>query len=156
MGSRELDAALGSAERILLDTSALIAFHNPHERVHALATHVLRRVETDTDPLRAYYSAISASELLIHPIRTSAAHFTHMQAFLMGYPHLTVLPVDLPVATKAANLRAVTRLKLADAFIIATGLVCGCEAIVSNDEQWKRQLAPLFTQFQWLYLGDYL
>lgn len=156
MASKELDAALGDAERVLLDASTLIAFHNPHERVHTLAKHLLRRVEADTDPLRAFYSTISATELLIRPIRTSSHHFTHMHGFLTSFPNLDVLPADLVIAVQAANLRAVTRLKLADAFIIATGLVRGCEAIISNDEQWQRQLAPLFTQFQWLYLGDYL
>jgi predicted nucleic acid-binding protein len=156
VGSSELDAALGDAERILLDTSTLIAYHNPHEPVHALARHVMGRVASDDDPLRAYYSTISAAELLVRPMRIHAAEVTHMQAFLTGYPHLHILPADLAVAAQAANVRAITRLNLADAFIIATGLVHGCEAIVSNDEQWRRHLAPLFSQFRWIYLGDYL
>lgn len=78
-----------------------------------------------------------------------------MHAFLTGFPHLTILSADLLVAAQAANLRAITRIGLADAFIIATALVCGCEAIASNDERWQRQMAPLFSQFVWLYLGDY-
>lgn len=156
MAFSDLDAALGGAERVLLDSSALIAFHSPHEKAHPLADHLLRRIENDMDPLYGFYSAISASELLIRPIRTSQANFMHMQAFLTTYPHLNLLPADPVVAAQAANIRALTRIDLMDAFIVATGLVCGCEAIVSNDEQWKRQLAPLFTQFRWLYLGDYL
>lgn len=156
VASDKLDAALGDAERMLLDSSVLIAFHNAHERVHPLAKHLLSRVESDADPLRAYYSAISASELLVRPIRTSLDRFTHMQAFLLSFPHLTVLPADLAVAAQVANIRAFTRIKFADAFIIATGMVSGCEAIASNDEQWKRQLQPLFPAFRWLYLGDYL
>src|SRR5690349_14923930 len=126
VGSSELDAALGDAERILLDTSTLIAYHNPHEQVHALARHVMGRVASDDDPLRACYSTISAAELLVRPMRTHAAEVTHMQAFLAGYPHLHVLPADLTVAAQAANVRAITRLNLADAFIVATGLVHGC------------------------------
>jgi predicted nucleic acid-binding protein len=156
VGSSELDAVLGDTERILLDTSTLIAYHNPHEQVYALARHMMGRVASDEDPLRGYYSTISAAELLVRPMRTHAADVTHMQAFLTSYPHLHVLPADLTVAAQAANVRAITRLNLADAFIIASGLVYGCEAIVSNDEQWRRHLAPLFSQFHWIYLGAYL
>jgi predicted nucleic acid-binding protein len=156
VASSDLDAALGSAERVLLDTSILIAFHNPHEQVHPLARHVMSRVESDNDPLRAYYSTISAAELLVRPVRTHTDEFTRMQAFLTSFPHLHVLPADLVVAAQAANIRALTRLRLADAFVIATGLVSGCEVIVSNDEQWRRQLAPLFSQFRWIYLGHFL
>ncbi|HZS90146.1 MAG TPA: type II toxin-antitoxin system VapC family toxin [Chloroflexota bacterium] len=156
MGSSELDRELGDVERILLDTSVLIAFHSPHERVHDLADHIMSRIENQTDRLRGYYSALSASELLVRPIRTSVEHFTHMQAFLVGFPNLTILPVDLVVAGQAATLRAITRLHLADALVIATGLVAGCQAIVTNDERWMRQVAPLFNQFQWIYLDRFL
>lgn len=154
MGSRDLDAALGPVERVLLDTSTLIAFHSPHERVHALADHVMRRIERDDDPLHAYYSVVSAGELLVRPIRTSAERFSHMQAFLTGYPHMSVLTADLAIAAQAASVRAMTRAKLADAFIIATGLLSGCEAIVHNDERWKG-LAALLPEFRWIYLTDY-
>jgi len=106
VGSSDLDAALGPVERVLLDTSALIAFHSPQEQVHPLADYVLRRIESDADPLRGYYSAVSASEILIRPLRTSLADFTGMQSFLTNYPHLTVLPADLTVAAQAANVRA--------------------------------------------------
>ncbi len=156
VGSSDLDAALGAVERVLLDTSALIAFHSPQEQVHSLADYVLRRIESDADSLRGYYSAVSASEILIRPLRTSLADFTGMQSFLTNYPHLTVLPADLAVAAQAANVRAFSRISTPDAFVIATGLVSGCEAIVSNDERWKRQMAPIFPQFRWIYLKDYL
>ena len=156
MGPSGLDAALGSVERVLLDTSTLIAFHSPHERVHPLAIHLMSRIQSNTDPLRGYYSAISAAELLVRPVRTGVENFTHMQDFLTGFPHLSILPADLAVAAQAANVRAIARMDLLDALIIGTGLVCGCEAIVSNDERWKRHMEPLFAQFRWIYLGAYL
>jgi hypothetical protein len=34
--------------------------------------------------------------------------------------------------------------------------LAGCQAIVSNDERWKRRLAPMFREFRWIYLGDHL
>ena len=85
MGPSGLDAALDSIERVLLDTSTLIAFHSPHERVHPLSIHLMGRIQSDTDPLRGYYSAISAAELLVRPVRTGVENFTHMQDFLTGF-----------------------------------------------------------------------
>ena len=71
------------------------------------------------------------------------------------FPNLTVLPVDLHVAQEAAVIRAMTRLALPDALIVASALLAGCEAIVSNDAQWQCRLGPLCTTFRWLYLSSY-
>lgn len=150
-----LERALGDAERLLLDSS-LLAFHIPGETTHTLASHLLRRIERDSDPMRGYISTISVVELLIRPIRTSHERFTFMHEFLTGYPNLTVLPTDTVVAVQAATLRASMRLALPDAVIVASGLLAGCEAIVSNDARWKQRGAALFPQFRWIYLGDYL
>ena len=151
----DLDAVLGGGERILLDSSTLIAFHSPHEHAHSLADHVLRRIASAGDPLRGYYSVISAVELLVRPIRTSQERSTFMHVFLTQYPNLTILPMDLTVAVQAASVRATAGIPLPDAVVVASGLLAGCEAIVTNDERWKKRLEPLFRTFRWIYLGDY-
>jgi predicted nucleic acid-binding protein len=152
----DLDHAIAEAERILLDTSALIAFHNETELVHTLCKHLFSRIEQRDDPLRGFYSVISVSELLVRPLRAGPAQHAYMHTFLTSFPNLTILPVDLPVAMQAATVRANADLRLPDAIIVASGLLAGCQVIVSNDEAWRRRLAPLFPQFHWLYLGDYL
>jgi predicted nucleic acid-binding protein len=78
-----------------------------------------------------------------------------MHTFLAQYPHLTVLPVDMVVAVQAATLRATMGVALPDAVVIASGLLAGCEAIVTNDERWRRRGQALFRQIRWLYLEDY-
>jgi predicted nucleic acid-binding protein len=140
----------------LLDSSVLIAFHSPAERAHALAEHLLARVAADSDRLQGTYSVISAIELLVRPIRTGLERFTFMHAFLTQFPYLTELPVDMVVAVQAANLRAVAGVALPDAVVIASALLAGCEAIITNDERWKRRGEPLFRQFTWVYLDDYV
>jgi predicted nucleic acid-binding protein len=151
-----LDAALGDTERALLDSSTLIAFHERQEAVHPLAVHLLRRIELPADHLCGYYSVLSASELLVRPIRAGSPQLTFMHVFLTTFPNLTSLPIDLPMAMQAATIRAISGIRLPDALVIASGLLAGCQAIISNDEQWHRRLAPLFQQFRWIYLGDYL
>jgi predicted nucleic acid-binding protein len=156
MSARDLDVALGTAERVLLDSSTLIAFHSPHERAHPLAQHLLRRIEDPSDPLRGYFSVMSAMELLIRPIRTGMQEFTFMHTFLSSYPNLTALPMDLTVALQAATVRATTGIRAPDAVIIASALLTGCEAIVCNDQQWIARLRALFPQFSWVYLAAFV
>ncbi len=79
-----------------------------------------------------------------------------MYTFITEFPGLTLLPVELPVALMAANLRAITTLRLPDTLVVACGLLAGCQAIVSNDQSWKRHLEPLFREFRWICLSDYL
>ncbi len=155
MAISDLDAALAGATRVLLDSSALIAFHSPLEDVHHLAHHLLGRIEDDHDSLQGYFSAISAMELLVRPIKAGGPSLTFMHTFLIAFPNLTLLAVDLQVAMQAATLRAVTGLNTPDALIIACGLLANCEAIIFNDEAWSKYMQPHFRQFKWLYLKTY-
>jgi hypothetical protein len=52
MSVSTLDDALRGMERVLLDTSTLLAFHAQHEVTHPLAKHALARIEDSSDPLR--------------------------------------------------------------------------------------------------------
>lgn len=156
MASAQLDAAIGDRERVLLDSSVVLSYYSPQELAYALARHVLERIESDGDALRGYISVVTASEVLVRPLRGQPNQATFMHHFLEGYANLTLLPVDLSVAIQAATLRAATRLATPDALIIASGLLAGCEILLTNDSRWKQRLEPLFPQFQWLYLGDYL
>jgi len=152
----ELDADLAGIRRILVDTSILIAYHTPEEQVHPLAKHLMHRIEDGGDRLNAYFSVVTACELLIRPIRAGIAEFSFMRTFLAEFPNLASVTMDLNVAESAATLRATTGIRLPDAIVIATGLLSGCEAIISNDGQWKQRMEPLFQDVRWIYLGDYL
>ena len=156
MAADDLDRALGDAERLLLDSSAVVALHNPHEAAHPLSEHVFRRIEREADPVRGYLSVVSFAEILVRPHRTSQARFTYMHDFVFNFPNLTLLPMDATVAVQAATIRSSMRLPLPDAIVVAAGLLAGCEAIVSNDARWKQRGASLFPQFRWIYLSDYL
>ena len=151
-----MDAALGEGQRLLLDSSALIAFHQPAELAHPLARHLLERISLEADPLIGFYSMITAAELLVRPVRSGIAELGFMHAFLTSYPHLHGLPMDLHVAQQAATLRATAGLRLPDAIVVATGLLAACEVIVTNDGVWRERLAPFFRQFRWICLSDFL
>jgi len=152
----ELDAALAGAERALIDSSTLVAYLNPHEGAHLLARHVLERIQNARDPLRGWYSVMSALEVLVRPLRVGSQEFTFVHEFLATFPNLTILPMDLTVALQAANIRALTNLRAPDAVIIASGILAGCDVMICNDQQWGVRMSRLFPGFRWIYLGHYI
>ncbi|TAK22685.1 MAG: type II toxin-antitoxin system VapC family toxin [Chloroflexota bacterium] len=152
MSSAALDEALGDSQRVLVDSSAIIGFHTAAERTHALARHLFRRIEDASDPLTGFFSVVSAAEVLVRPIRTSAIAYAHVHAFLSAFPNFHVLTTDFNTAVRAANLRAKHNLQMPDAIIIASGLIAGCDAIVTCDETWRHRLRPQFSSLRWVYL----
>jgi predicted nucleic acid-binding protein len=153
MDAQRLDAALNGAHRAFVDSSTCIALHSTTEFTHLVARHLFERVRNDEDPLSAHISVISVAEMMIRPIRAGSQDLQLVSRFVRDFPSLHVHDVDLDVSIQGATIRAISRLALPDALIVATALLSGCEAIISNDEQWSRRLGPLFPQFTWIYLG---
>lgn len=154
MDAASLDQILSGFHRVFLDTSTCIAYHSTSELVHPLARHLFRRIADEADPLVGYLSVVTASELLIRPIRAGGPDLSFMHTFLRGFPNLQVLPFDLDVALETASVRAVSRLAMPDAILVATALLSGCEAVITNDREWHRRLSGLFPRFQWVYLSQ--
>ena len=155
MGLTELDQAVGSARSTLLDSSVLLAFFNAHERVHPLARHLLSRIEHRQDPLHGYYSAVSLMELLVRPMAVGSQVADTLMASLMQFPNLHMVQVDAAVARQAAEVRSREEISPADALVAASGLVVGCEVIISNDDQWKKRLEAHYPQARFIYLDAY-
>ena len=79
-------------------------------------------------------SALTIAEVLVQPIRHSAVEL--QQAYidrLMHSEHFETRPIDSVVAQRAAELRAGFNIRLPDALQLATALVAGCEAFLTND-----------------------
>ena len=153
MSTASLDAELGGAARVLFDSSVLIALHTRDDATHELARHLFDRVERDDDPLAALLSAVTAAEVMIRPLRAGPAEARRMHLFLTDFPHLTIVPADLPVALRAARIRADHGLKLPDALVAASALVSGAEAVVTNDEQWRDRLRAAYPEITWVYVA---
>lgn len=57
---------------------------------------------------------------------------------LLNIESITALPVNAIVAEQAAQLRTIYRLRTPDALHVATALVSGCDAFLTNDIKLKR------------------
>jgi predicted nucleic acid-binding protein len=85
--------------------------------------------------IEAVTSTVSITECLVHPYRKKdfslAAHY---MVLFRNFPHLSVIPLTDEIAERAAFLRARYNLKTPDAIQVATALVSGCRAFLTNDE----------------------
>jgi predicted nucleic acid-binding protein len=97
---------------------------------------LLRRVQRRE--LSIVASVVTEAELLIRPLRDADDDAVERVQDLLSEEGISVAPVDRRTARLAAELRARHNLGLADAIIVATAIVTGCEAVVSNDGQWRR------------------
>lgn len=145
-----------AGERIMLDTSALIAYLG--KPLHT--TPVIRHIVDEW--VRAGRNAASVSmvavmELLVRPLEVGPGEeYDHVLDFLQRFPNLHAKPVDLHVAHEAASLRAQHKFSPPDALIIGTGLVAQVGHLVTNDERWKKRLADISERIRVCYLEDHL
>src|SRR4051794_27652380 len=101
MGTAQLDAVLGDAQRAFVDSSTCIAYLSTHELVHTQARHVFERIRSDTDRLAGYTSVVSVAELLIRPIRSGSNDVSTVHSFLRTFPNLSIIDVDFEIAQQA-------------------------------------------------------
>ncbi len=118
----------------MLDTNALIYFLDGEEPYFGALVPVFRRVQNQE--LRVIVSVITEAELLVRPERDDNEEARERIADLLSEDGIEVVPVERRIARRAAALRGRTRLKLADAIIVATAIETGCDAIVGNDGEW--------------------
>jgi predicted nucleic acid-binding protein len=137
-----LEKHIRAGERLLLDTSTLVAYFNDNEAVSSVAQQIID-VFVHEGRNAAIVSTLTAAELFVLPLRNAPHGFPHVHAFLTRWPNLTLLDVDLNVAQEAASVRAAHGLKMPDAIIVATGLVSQVAYLVTNDALWTKRLSIL-------------
>ncbi|HEX5369865.1 MAG TPA: PIN domain-containing protein [Dehalococcoidia bacterium] len=121
----------------MLDTNTLIYFLDGEEPYFGVLVPVFRRIQEGT--LRVIVSVITEAELLVRPERDANEEARERIADLLSEDGIEVVPVERRIARRAAALRGRTRLKLADAIIVATAIETGCDAIVGNDGEWAKK-----------------
>ena len=58
--------------------------------------------------------------------------------YLTTFPNLTFYEMGLDVARKASDVRSADRIKAPDAIQLATAILCGATAFLSNDKIFER------------------
>jgi len=105
---------------VVFDADVLIAYLGRDDAHHARAVEQMRRaLESGT---RRLVAAVNYTEVLIGPLqKAGTAGADTVDAMLTRFGIETIL-VDIALARRAAAVRARTRLKLPDAYAIATAI----------------------------------
>lgn len=148
MGS--LDDALRDHARLGLDTAVFIYHLEQHPRYSRLTHPLLKGIETGR--WIACTSMVTLMELTVRPWRLKLPDIAQRyEIALTHFPNLSLVDVHRGVARQAAQLRAIYRLRPADALQVATALHWGATAFITNDRDFVR-LSPVIAV---ILLADY-
>lgn len=132
-----IDDALAGVDRLSLDTAPIIYFVERNLAYVDRVREVFRRVTVGT--LSAHSSVITLAEVLTLPKRLGDdALAQRYRRLLLRSRNFTLGPINATIAERAADLRARYGLRTPDALQIATGLVAGCAAFLTNDGRLRR------------------
>lgn len=144
---------IAPGERLVLDTSVIIAYLQAHERASPTARLVMDGlVATERNP--AVVSAITVTELLVGSLSIGAPSARTMRTFLFGFTGLSVRSADFLVAAEAASIRVATRATTTDALIAATATLTTSHWLITNDRELRDRLSRLEWQTRVLLLDD--
>ncbi len=144
-----LGEALVGATRIAFDTSAVIYYLEDPYPYGIYAAEAFALVASGA--AAGFVSSVVELETLVRPLRIGDKGLLFsIRRFFAMHPNLHVTPVDRDVAQAAAEVRASTNLKAADAIIAATAAIDRCDVIVGNDRAFARHCG-----FPYLVLDDF-
>jgi len=132
-----LDEGLEDVELLGIETAPFIYFVERHPTYIQRMRSVFERV--DAQRLQLITSIITLTEVLVMPIENAHIHFQReYRDMLLNTEGISTLPVNVAIAEQAAELRAKYRLRTPDALHLATALVSGCDAFLTNDLALKK------------------
>ena len=105
---------------VVFDADVLIAYLNREDAHHARAVERMR--EALRPSVRRLVSAVTYTEVLIGPIRAAGTAGAETVDAMFGRFGIETIPVDMALAREAATVREQTRLKLPDAYAVATAI----------------------------------
>ena len=81
-------------------------------------------------------SAITEAELLVRPQRDGNREAIEKIEDFLSEDGIFVVDVSRTIARRAAMLRPVNGISIADAVIMATSIETGCDLVLGNDKRW--------------------
>jgi len=92
----------------------------------------------DLGTLTAVTSELSLAEVLVKPMqKQNATQQAIYKQAISSTQNLSIIPVGREILIAAAQLRAITNLKLPDAIHAATALSSQCSTFLTNDQRFQ-------------------
>jgi predicted nucleic acid-binding protein len=132
-----ISGALNGVTTLAIETAPFIYFVEQHPTYVDRMRAIFYQVNSGTP--QVVTSVITLTEVLVMPIQTG--HIQYQQAYremLLNTAHITTISVSSAIADRAASLRVQYGLRTPDALHVATALISGCGAFLTNDFGLKR------------------
>lgn len=137
MSAKRVRSFLEKHRVYVVDTMVFIYHFEDHKRYAETTQRLLEALENGTN--QGLTSIVTLLEILVKPKREENWDAVRdYRDLLMTFPNLTMVPVDEACAQKASDLRAHYGLRTPDAIQIASALLGGATAYVTNDDQLKQ------------------
>ncbi len=131
-----LEAALDGISKLYVDSAPLIYYVEEHFAYVDKMEYILNHVENTS--LEAVSSVLTLSEVLVAPVRTGAHQVAQRyRTILLNRESCTLVPISANIAIRAASIRARYRSNTPDALHIASAIVSGCDAFLTNDHKLR-------------------
>jgi predicted nucleic acid-binding protein len=146
----KIAAALSDVTSLCLDTSPLIYYIENHPKYGDIVNEAFTLFEKGN--FEIVVSSLVLTETMSHPIQSGNPQLASAYYdLIVGTEGINAISVDIAIAKEAASLRAKFALKTIDALHIATAIVAGCDAFLTNDQELKR-----VTDIAVLVLSDFV
>jgi predicted nucleic acid-binding protein len=120
-----------------LDTSIFIYHLEDHPHYSPLTEIIFNTLEKGIN--RGITSCLTLTEVLVKPKTEGLLHVARdYEYYLTTFPNLTFCEMGVDVARKASDVRAAERMKAPDAIQLATAIVYGATAFLTNDRIFER------------------
>lgn len=94
---------------------------------------------SDNTEASFYTSTITVEEYSVYPIKEDRTDLLRGFDSFVDALRIEIRVIDKEIAVKAASIRAsYNHFKAMDSLQLATALVCGCDAFLTNDQQLKQ------------------
>lgn len=143
----KISDAFGGINKVFLDTAPVIYYVEGTSGFAEVANSIFKLLSEGS--FQGVASPVTLAECLVMPIRLGQAQ--PQQDFidlLTNTDAISFVPITVSVSQKAAKIRVRYGLKLPDALQVATALVAGCDAFLTNDAALQR-----VTELRILVLG---
>ena len=129
--------SLQEIKRVFLDTAPIVYMVERNPYYLDVVRPIFARI--DAGLLHAVTSPVTPAECLVYPYQLNQPEMVRrFGRMIVHHRHTTFVLIGDEIAHEAARLRARYNLALADAYQIATCLISGCDASLTNDRDLRR------------------
>lgn len=129
--------ALQGISTLFLDTAPVIYLVEANPDYLDCVRNIFQHI--DSGRISAVTSPVTLAECLVHPLRLGLAALR--QDFIdvvVNGTNTTFVHIDQQIGETAARLRAQYNLRLPDSLQMASAIITGCDAFLTNDSQLTR------------------